>query len=185
VAVQQGELSATDTTKDMESFYSDAVVSAVSDVNRLIHNGTQFTRLVLQRPQAVSASRGKTTAPDTLTSTSHYIDGQFTANPGSDINLIRVAFAAGQLVSTTKITLYTTQPIDTTPGNWNVATSLDGTDAQFSLTNFQATGLSITETPVILDSVAQFKYEISFTAPAIGGLRYWRVTHSDVSPPRS
>ncbi len=175
--VQQGQLSPTDTTKNMESYYSDAVVTSVSDVDRSIHNGTQFVRLVLRRPQAIDAHSASSALPDTLTSAAHYINGVYTANPTSGVNIVRVGFASGQLVATTKITIYTVQPIDTTPGNWEVATSLDGTDAQFNLTNFKATGLSVVETAVTLDAVPQFKYEISFTAPGIGGLRYWRVKH--------
>ncbi len=177
MAVQQGELAATDTTKNMESFYNDAVVTAVTDVDRILHNGTQFVRLVLQRPQAVTSDSGATGSPDSLASAPQYIDGRFIENPSSGVNLLRIGFSSGQLVETTKVTVYSKQPIDSTPGNWTVATSLDGTDAQFILSNFQATSLSIVETVVVLESVSQFKYEISFTAPAIGGLRFWRVTH--------
>jgi hypothetical protein len=161
----------------MENFYNDAVVTTISDVDRSIHNGTQFVRLVLQRPQPTTSHGGASASPDSLTANSAYIDGQFTATPTSGINLIRVGFASGQLVETTKITVYSVDPLDTTPGNWEVATSLDGTDAQFSLANFKATGLSIVETAVTLDGQSQFKYAISFTLPAIGGLRYWRVKH--------
>ena len=177
MAVQQGRLGATNTGVTFTDYYDDTVASAVSDVDRAIHNGTEYLRLVLQRPQAIDAHSGATTAPDTLTSASHYIDGSYTANPTSGVNLVRVGFSSGQYVATTSILLYSVQPIDTTGGNWEVATSLDGTDTQFNLDNFKATALAVAETPVTLDGVGQFKYTITFTAPAIGGLRYWRIKH--------
>jgi len=39
----------------MENYYNDSIVTEVSDVDRGIHNTTQFVRLVLQRPQAEEA----------------------------------------------------------------------------------------------------------------------------------
>jgi hypothetical protein len=182
VVVQQGKLNPTDTTKNMQNYYSDSVVTDVSDVNRGIHNGTQFVRLVLQRPLPVTSKSGGTGAPDTLSDQAEYIDGQFTANPTSGVNLIRIGFATGQLVDTTQIVLYSTQPMDTVTGNWNVATSSDGTDSQFNLTNFQATGLGVAE-DALSDAETggngiQFKYTVTFTLPAIGGLQYWRIKHT-------
>ena len=122
MAVQQGRLEPTDTGKDMivdaiegTDYYNDAVVSSVSDVTRGIHNGTQYVRLVLQRPQAVDAHRGATGTPDTLTAAAHYIDGSFTASPSSGVNLVRVGFASTQQVATTTVFLYSTQrrrPVD-------------------------------------------------------------------------
>ncbi len=178
MVVQQGQLSATDANTSMENFYSDAVVDTITDVDRIIHNGTQFVRLVLQRPQAVTGAAGASSAPDILTTTPHYIDGQFTSNATSGVNLIRIGFANGQQIATTKITLYSSTAIDTVAGNWEIATSFNGLDSEFTLSNFKATSLSIAETPVTLDSLSQFKYELSFIAPAIGGLTYWRVTHT-------
>jgi len=175
VAVEQGRLNPTDTTKDMENFYGDAVVSVVTDVDRVLHNGTQFVRLVMRRAQPELAGQAASASPDAFTEASHLIDGFFIANPSSAVDIIRVGFALNQLVSTTEIKVYSTVPLDTTAGNWAVATSLDGTDSQFNLSNFQATGISVSETPVVLDSQSQFRYDISFTPPAIGGLRYWRI----------
>jgi len=175
VAVEQGRLNPTDTTKDMENFYNDAVVSAVTDVDRVLHNGTQFVRLVLRRPQPEEAGQSSSVSPDLLTDAPHVIDGLFTANPSSNVDIIRVGFALNQLVPTTEIKVYSTAPLDTNTSNWEIATSLDGTDTQFNLSNFQATSLIITETPVVLNSQSQFRYNIAFTAPSIGGLRYWRV----------
>jgi hypothetical protein len=159
----------------MAGYYSDLVVSQVSDVDRAMHNDTEFVRLALQRPQAETAHGGNVSSPDSLTSTPHYIDGSYTASPTTGIDLIRVGYASGQRVDTTEFVVYTIQPLDDDEANWEVATSLDGTDAQFSLDNFKATNLSVLEEAVTLDSVDQFKYTITFTAPAIGGLRYWRV----------
>jgi hypothetical protein len=175
VAVQQGRLGATSVGITFSDYYDDIVVSSISDVDRAIHNATEYLRLALQRPQAVDAHSGDTSAPDTLSSAAHYIDGSYIASPTSGVNLVRVGFASGQNVATTSIAVYSTQPIDDNEANWEVATSLDGSDAQFILTNFKATSLSVQEDSVTLDGVPQFKYTITFTAPAIGGLRYWRV----------
>ena len=182
MVVKQSQLSATDTTTDMAGYYSDAVVTTIADVDRGIHNRTQFVRLVLQRSQPVTAFRADAGSPDVLSSKSDYIDGTFTPSPVSDTNIVIVGFAFGQLLETAEVILYSTQPVDTTGGNWNVATSSDNTDAQYILANFQATGISVVEVP--LDDAAtggngaQFKYTVSFTSPAIGGLQYWRIKHS-------
>ncbi len=69
MVVQQGQLSATDASTTMASFYSDAVVDTVTDVDRIIHNGTQFVRLVLQRPQAVTGDAAALASPDVLSIT--------------------------------------------------------------------------------------------------------------------
>ncbi len=182
MVVQQGKLGATDTTKDMANYYSDAVVTAISDVDRAIHNATQFVRLVLQRPQPVTSQRGQTGAPNTLFTKAEYIDSVFTPSPVSNTNLVVIGFANGQLVDTAEIVLYSTQPLDTTAANWNVATSSDNTDAQFILANFQATSLAVAESTLSDAETGgngiQFKYNVTFTAPAIGGLQYWRITHT-------
>ncbi len=178
MVVQKGRLNSTDTTKNMENYYSDGVVSVISDVDRGIHNGTQFVRNVLQRPQPEAAAQAAVGSPDSLADAPHLIDGSYVANPSSSVDLIRVAFDLNQLVATTEIKVYSVDPLDTTEGNWEIATSLDGTDTQFNLANFKATNLSIAEVPVVLNSQAQFRYTISFTAPSIGGLRYWRVKRS-------
>lgn len=174
--VQQGKLGATDTTKDMEDFYDDAVASSVSDVDRALHNGTQFVRLVLQRAQPVQAVRGGSSLSiGTGTADDNLIDGSFTSNAAPSQESVIIGFAENQLIATTQIKIYSVDPLDTTPGNWEIATSLDGSDAQFNLANFQATGISIQEDPVVLDSQSQFRYTLTFTAPSIGGLRYWRI----------
>ncbi len=178
MVVQKGRLNSTDTTKNMASYYSDGVASVISDVDRGIHNGTQFVRNVLQRPQPESAAQAAVGSPDSLIDSPHLVDGSYVASPSSNVDLIRIAFDLNQLVATTEIKVYSVEPLDTTEGNWEIATSLDGTDAQFNLANFKATNLSIAEDPVILNSQAQFRYTISFTAPSIGGLRYWRVKRS-------
>ena len=182
MVVKQSQLSATDTTKNMENYYSDPVVDVISDVDRGIHNRTQFVRLVLQRDQAVTAFRGDSGSPDALVSKLDYVDGTFTPSPVTSTNIVVIGFANGKLVDTAEVFLYSTQPIDATAGNWNVATSSDNTDAQFVLANFQATSLSVAETSLSDSETGgngtQFKYTVSFTAPAIGGLQYWRVKHS-------
>lgn len=174
--VQQGRLGSTDTTKDLENYYNDAVATAISDVDRALHNGTQFVRLVLQRPQPIEARRG-TTAVSVSGGVSdlNLINGSYTTNPIPTSNGIMVGFADNQLVSTSQIKVYSVDPLDTNNSNWEIATSLDGSDSQFDLTNFKATGISVSESAEILDSQSQFVYTLSFTAPAIGGLRYWRV----------
>jgi len=182
VVVKQSELVATDTTKDMEDYYSDSVVDTISDVDRGIHNRTQFVRLVLQRDQAVTAFRADSGSPDVLTDKLDYIDGTFAPSPVANTNIVIAAFASGKLVDSTEVFVYSTQPIDDTAGNWNVATSSDNTDAQYTLSNFQATSLSVVETslsdPETGGNGIQFKYTVSFTAPAIGGLQYWRIKHA-------
>lgn len=181
MVVQQGKLGSTDTTKDMTNYYSDTVVTVISDVDRAIHNGTQFVRLVLQRPQPVTSQRGDTAFPDTLFTKEQYIDTSFTPSPVSNTNLVVIGFDSGQLVATTEIILFSTQPIDNIASNWDVATSSDNTDAQFILSNFKATSLIVTES-ILSDAQTggngiQFKYNVTFTAPAIGGLQYWRIKH--------
>ncbi|KKK83151.1 hypothetical protein LCGC14_2796260, partial [marine sediment metagenome] len=143
---------------------------------------TQFVRLVLQREQPVTAFHADSSSPDVLTDKLNYIDGTFAPSPATNTNIVIVGFASGKLVASTEVFLYSTQAIDDTAGNWNVATSSDNTDAQYTLSNFQATGLSVQENPVSdVDTGGngiQFKYTISFTAPSIGGLQYWRIKHS-------
>lgn len=178
MAVQQGQLEATDTTKDMENFYNDSVVSTSTDVDRIIHNGTQFVRLVLKRPQPRTAQQGSSASPNSLSDADHYIDGFFTANPSSDINLIVIGF--GTPVSTSQIKVYSTQFIDDTAVNWTVSTSVDGTDSQFSNTSFEA---PVTSVNTVFDgSISQFVTTIDVNLPAVDpngeGLPFWRLVHS-------
>lgn len=179
MTVQQGRLTPTDTTKNMASFYSDAVVSAVTDVDRIIHNGTQFARLVLRRPQPETATRGSTLG--TLrTSSPAYIDGSFVANTTSDVNLITIGF--DKLITTTTIRLFSTAAITATVGLWDVQTSLNNLESEFNNSAFAAAISSVTQAIVsTVDGGNQFRYTIVVTAPPIDttgvGLPYWRITH--------
>lgn len=178
MAVQQGQLEATDTTKDMENFYNDSVVSESTEVDRIIHNGTQFVRLALKRPQPRTAQQGSSASPSSLSDADHYIDGFFTANPSADINLIVIGF--GTPVSTSQIKVYSTQFIDDTAVNWTVSTSVDGTDSQFSNASFEA---AVTSVNTVFDgSISQFVTTIDVNLPAVDpngeGLPFWRLVHS-------
>jgi hypothetical protein len=179
VTVQQGRLTPTDTTKNMANFYSDAVVSAVTDVDRIIHNGTQFARLVLRRPQPETATRGSTIG--TLrTSTPAYIDGSFVANTTSDVNLITIGF--DKLITTTTIRVFSTSAISATIGLWAVQTSLNNLEAEFNNSAFTAAISSVTQAIVsTTDGGNQFRYTLVITAPPIDttgvGLPFWRITH--------
>lgn len=183
MAVQQGRLSATDTTKDMENFYNDAVVTTVSDVDRIIHNETQFVRMVLQRSQPTLATRG-TTSGTLRTSTPHYIDSSFASNPSSDVNLVTIGFS--DLVTTSSIVVYSTTAIDDTVGNWTVSSSLSNIESEFNDANFEATISNITQEIVDKNDLAgatvnQFKYTVDVGTPPVdssnAGLPFWRLTH--------
>jgi len=179
VVVQQGRLTPTDTTKDLANFYNDVVVSRVSDVDRIIHNGTQFARLVMRRPKAINAYRGSSGAPDTLTSTPEYIDRLFTANPVTGANLIVVDFG-GIPVFPTDIVVYSTSALNDTVGNWAVAGGTDGTDAQFSNAQFISTINSVTTAFDV--STGQFRTTINIDPPPVDsdstGLPFWRLRHT-------
>lgn len=184
MTVQRGRLTATDTTKDLASFYSDAVATRVSDVNRIIENGTQFVRLVLRRPQPVTATQG-TISGSTYTSTPHYIDGSFVQNPTPFINLITIGFGS-KLVSTTTIRVFSTSAIDSTTAKWKVQTSLNNLDAEFGAASFDAPISAITQAIVSTsDGGNQFRYTITVGVPTIdstgGGLPYWRIRHTDIN----
>ncbi len=176
MAVQQGELGATDTTKDMENFYNDAVVTKISDVDRIIHNGTQFVRLVLQRPQAITATRAAAATPLSITDTPHYIDGLLTANPTSNTDLIVIGFDTN--VTTTTIVVFSTGFIDPTSTEWTVSTSLNNLISEFDDSNFEATVSAVVQA---IES-GQFKYTITVGVPAVDttgeGLPFWRLVHT-------
>lgn len=179
MVVQQGRLTPVDTTKDLSNFYNDVVVDQVTDVDRIIHNGTQFVRLVMRRPKAIRAFRGSTASPDILTSTPEYIDRLFTANPVTGTNLIVVDFA-GIPVFPVNIVLYSTSALDDTSANWTVAGGTDGTDAQFSNAQFIAT---INTVVTAFDSgTGQFTTTINISPPSVdafsNGLPFWRLKHS-------
>lgn len=179
MAVQQGRLDATDTTKDLESFYSDVVVDTVKDVDRIIHNGTQFVRLVMRRPKAIRGFRGNSSAPDTLVETPHYVDRLLTANPSTGINLIVIDFD-GIPVFASQIVITSTQALDDTTGNWTVAGSVDGTDSQFSNAQFIATVNTVVTS---FDAGSgQFKTTVAISKPSVdvfeNGLPFWRLIHA-------
>lgn len=182
MVVQQSQLPATDTTKNMEDYYNDAVVTDIDDVNRSIHNRTQFVRLVLTRPQPTSAFRADSGTPSNITETPHYIDGVFTANATSGANLMIVGFAP-RLVSTTSIRIFSTAAIDTTLGDWTVSTSLSNIDSEYSDSNFEAAVSSVAQAIVSTPAGNQFRYTLTVGTPAVdttgNGLPYWRIVHAD------
>lgn len=179
MVVQQGRLNPVDTTKNMENFYNDTVVTSTAGVDRIIHNGTQFVRLVLRRPQAETATRGNTSG--TLrTSTLGYIDASFAANTSSDINLINIGF--GKLITTTTIRLFSTSAISATSGNWSVRTSLNDLESEYSNSAFVAAVTNVVQAIVpTIDGGNQFRYTITVSAPSIDttsvGLPFWRISH--------
>lgn len=179
MVVQQGRLTSVDTTKNMENFYNDSVVTSTASVDRIIHNGTQFVRLVLRRPQPETATRGNTSG--TLrTSTPGYIDSSFVANTSSDINLITIGF--GKLITTTTIKLFSTSSISATVGNWSVKTSLNDLESEYANSAFNAAISTVVQAIVpTADGGNQFQYTITVSSPAIDttgvGLPFWRITH--------
>ena len=177
MAVQQGELAATDTTKDMASFYSDAVVTTVGDVDRIIHNATQFVRLVLQRPQVELSQGGNTGSPTATVDRPHYTDGLLTAFPTAATNLLLFGF--GTNVKTVTVVVFSTSFVDPTSSKWKVQSSLNNLTAEFDNSNFDAAISSVTQS---IES-GQFKYSILVGVPAVDttldGLPFWRITHTD------
>jgi len=177
VAVQQGELSATDTTINMASFYSDAVVVSVGDVDRIIHNATQFVRLVLQRPQAELSQGGDAAFPTATVDRPQYIDGLLTENPTATTNLMVIGY--GTNVKSATVVVFSASAIDSTASKWTVSSSLNNLDSEFSNADFNAAITSVTPS---IES-GQFKYSILVGVPAIdttlGGLPFWRITHDD------
>lgn len=173
--VQQGRLGSTDTTKNMDSYYNDLVATKVGEVDRSIHNGTQFVRLVLQRPQPVTARGATIASPDTQVEVEGWIDGLLTPiGPISPADHIIVGF--GQNVSTVQIKIYTTAVIDTVIGNWTVSTSLNNLDAEYVDVDFEATIDSVT----LGNESGQFTYTLGLTVPTSfpEGLPWWRISHS-------
>lgn len=179
MVVQQGRLNPVDTTKNMENFYNDSVVTSTSFVDRIIHNGTQFVRLALRRAQPETATRGN--ASGTLrTSTPGYIDASFIANTSSDINLITIGF--GKLITTTIIRLYSTSAISATAADWSVRTSLNDLESEYANSAFVATISTVVQAIVpTIDGGNQFRYTITVSAPSIDttsvGLPFWRIGH--------
>jgi len=181
VAVQQGQLQPTDTTKDMEDYYNDAVVTTVNGVNRGIHNGTQFVRLVLQRPQPTEAIAFTISGSGQDIDAPEYIDSSFVAFATTGVSQITISF--GTLITTSSIVVFSLTAIDTTAGNWTVQTSLNNTASEFIDPNFDANVTSVTSQIVATsDGGNQFKYTIVVDTPAIdttnAGLPFWRIKHS-------
>ena len=184
MAVQQGQLQPTDTTKDMESYYSDAVVSSVGDVNRGIHNGTQFVRLVLQRPQPTSAVT-LTASGNFTTEKAELIDGIFANAPTTGVSQMTISFDT--LVSTLSIVVYSATAIDVSTSNWTVQTSLNNSQSEFDDSNFDAAVTAVVSEIIDLSQLPgatenQIKYTVTVTAPTIdttnAGLPHWRLKHS-------
>ena len=185
MAVKQGRLTPTDTATNMGStFYNDPpVVNEVGDVDRIIHNGTQFVRLAMHRPQAKAAARGSTTSSDSLTDSPHYIDGLFAASASSGIDIIRIDFGLNTTVDTLSLVVWSTELISVTTADWVVATSISGLDSQFNDTSLIAPTTSVVLSSEDPDGNGdQFKYTITVTTPPIGnGLRFWRLKNPNLT----
>lgn len=181
MAVEQGALSPIDTTTNFINFYTGVGTLDFSEVNRIIHNGTQFVRMILQRPQAIFSQGGPTGSSANSVNRPQYIDGFFTEDPASNTNMITIGF--GIPVITFQIKLYTTSFIDLTLSKWRVSTSLNNLDSEFNLTDFEAV---IPDQASIQQFIVngQFVYSIVVTAPLASsiltpGLPFWRITHTD------
>jgi hypothetical protein len=173
--VQQGRLGSTDTTKNMASYYNDTVATKVGEVDRSLHNGTQFVRLVLQRPQPVTARGATIASPDTQVEVEGWVDGLLTPiGPISPADHIIVGF--GQNVATIQIKIYTTATLDTVTGNWTVSSSLNNLDAEYVDSSFESTVDSVT----LANESGQFTYTLGLTVPAsfADGLPWLRISHS-------
>ena len=141
MVVQQGKLTATNTTKTMEDYYTSSPVLAVSDVTRGIHNTTQFIRLVLQRPQPESAVAFTASGSVTI-DVDEYVDGSFASFP--TVGVSQVTVDHGTLVTTSSIVVYSTTFIDEIAGNWTVQTSLNNLESEFDNAAFDAAVTSVT-----------------------------------------
>jgi len=166
----------------MFNFYSDAVADSISDVDRVIHNGTQFVRNVLQRPQAVYAERSTGGfTPETHIPAPHYIDGEFTANPAPTTLIMSFNFgASGLRVPTNAITVYSVDPFSTVDTNdYTIAGTLNNTAAEYGNAAFQGTITNIASSIVSTPAGNQFKYVFTFNTPAIDttgeGFPWWHV----------
>jgi hypothetical protein len=164
----------------MQAYYADAVVDTASDVNRGIHNGTQFVRLVLQRPQAETCISFTASGSINL-DTAERINGSFVAAPTTGVRRITVGF--GTLVKTNTVVVYSTTAIDTNTANWFVETSLNNLETEFNNASFDANVTSVVSAIVAtVDGGNQFRYTLTIANPAIdttgAGLPYWRVRHS-------
>ena len=179
MVVQQSQLPATDTTKDMVNYYNDDVVSTIDDVDRSIHNQTQYVRLALTRPQPNTAYSGDSAAPSGIISTPQYIDGEFTADPTSGVDLMIVGFSPRQ-VSTTTIYIWSTAFMAVANAKWTVSTSLSNLVSEYENADFEA---AVSEDADQAIENGLFKYTLTVGAPTIDttgeGLPYWRIVHDD------
>lgn len=178
MTVQQGKLGSTDTTKNMASYYSDTVATKVSEVDRSLHNGTEFVRLVLQRAQPNQIFKAATASPDTQVEVPEWHDGLLTPiGPLTPADFIVVDFGLDVAPSTIKIYTSQVNGLTITPGDWTVSSSLNNLDSEFADTNFEATVDSVdfdNEGPI-------FYYVLHITPPAAfsnDGLPFWRISHT-------
>ncbi len=184
--VQQGKLGSTDTTVNMESYYSDTVVSSVDDVDRSLHNGTQFVRLVLQNPQPTYAVGVSTSGGNGIFNAGQvdaWIDGSYTpVGPVVPSDYALIGFG-GRLVSTNQILLFATQTIDLTIDKWHVSTSLNNIESEYDDPSFDANVTDVSLAIVPTPAGDQFRYIINFADPAVdttgNGMPYWRILHDD------
>ena len=180
--VQQGRLGSTDTTKNMADYYDDSVASSVKDVDRSLHNATQFVRLVLQNPEITKIYGAASGSPDTQVEVESWKDQLYVpVGPISPADMIVVEF--GRLVPTLQIIIFSTQAIDTTTSKWHIGTSLNNLDSEFISANFLGTISTVGEAVINTPQGNQFRYLIDFTAPAIdttgNGMPFWRILHDD------
>jgi hypothetical protein len=183
VAIQKGRLVPTDTTKNMQNYYNDSVVSEVSEVDRGIHNGSQFVRLALQQPQPENGYRGLAkywvVADIQYSDAPHYIDGLFTANPqGNHVDAVVVGFG-DRRVFTNSIEIYSTTALSETTGDWEVSGGLNLLNSEFDNASYQGTISDVTAAIVSTPAGDQIKHTITFSTPPLDasneGFNYWRV----------
>jgi len=177
VTVQQGRLLAVSTGKTMANFYFDAVASGIGSVDKIIHNGTQFIRMVLRRPKPVTAYTGSATR----TTATRFIDASYTPSSSSNIRNITVGFGS-KLVTTKVIKILSTAAIDTTTVGWTVFTSLTDIEGEYINNSFKAAVASVGQAIVSTPAGNQFQYTVNVSSPPIdttgNGLPYWRITHT-------
>jgi len=161
-----------------------AAVISINDVDRGIHDRTQFVRLALTRPQPNAAFSGNSGSPSVLTSTPQYIDGEFTADPTSGTDLMIIGFNPRQ-VSTTSIHIWSTagpETMDPANAKWTVSTSLNNIVAEYAHADYEA---AVDGNAAVIIESGLFKYTLTVGAPAVDtsgeGLPYWRIVHEDVS----
>jgi hypothetical protein len=183
VNVQQGRLGSTDTTKNMAFYYNDTVATKVSEVDRSLHNGTQFVRLVLQRAQAATVRGALTGTPDVQVEIPTWFDGSFApVGPIAPAELLVIGF--GSPVKTTQIKIYTSQVngLNETVGDWTVSLSLNNIDSEYSNTLFECTvdSVSVAFDDELSHAESNFYALIDITMPSSfpDGLPWYRIEHA-------